>query len=282
MNIFQKLIEKVPNPFDEPIETQEQPRPILSSRDVVPLTMGMCADGLPVRIDLADPELQPMAVISDDAKDNSLLIRHILESLLADHSAESVQFALLKQRGTHFPELLSVAEERGLMLSLDSINPRREWEFLYQVSEIAEQRHQGVEDCNPPILILMEDLSVLRQASSDFRLNFEWLCLYGPAVGVQIIAALTSENALRMGRWLRYFPVRMLGPIAPVHSQRFGLHAPLPPMPSSSRFARAKGDDAGTGIYFAVWSNTEWLYFQVKAEDSRSQAVQDIRPGEIQ
>jgi hypothetical protein len=282
MNLFQKLIDKVPQ-FNEPyIETEVPPRSVLSSRDVVPLTLGLCEDGLPVRIDLNDPELQPIAVISDDAQDNAHLIRHIVASLLADHSAENVQFALLKQRGTHFPELLSAAEERGLMLSLDSIHPRREWEFLYQAAEIAEQRHQGIEDCSPPLLILMEDLSVLAHASSDFRLNFEWLCLYGPAVGVQIVAALTSQEALVMGRWLRYFPVRMLGPMSSLHSQRLGLHAPLPPQPRSRRLARSQGEKSSAGTYFAVWSTTEWLYFLVNPEESHDQPVQEIRSGEIE
>ncbi|NSW53362.1 MAG: hypothetical protein HPY85_12730 [Anaerolineae bacterium] len=280
MNLLQKIIDKVPRPMEPALETEELPRSILSSRGVVPLTLGMCADGLPVRIDLADPELQPIAVISDDAQDNTLLFRHVIASLLADFQAEDVQFALLKRRATHFPDLLAAAEERGLMLSLDSIHPRREWEFLYQAAELAEQRHQGVEECRPPLVILVEDLSILGQASSDFRLNFEWLCLYGPAVGVQVVCALTSQDALRMGRWLRYFPVRILGPVSSAYSQRFGLHDPLPPLPRGTRFAKAQGAEGAGGTVFAVWSSTEWLYFHLNRERNRSQAAQEILPGE--
>ena len=282
MNIFQKLIEKVPQYSDTTLETEALPQSPLSSRAVVPLTLGICDDGLPVRIDLNDPELQPIAVISEDGENNGRLFRHIIASILADHSAEDVQFALLKKRGTHFPELLSAAEERGLMLSLDSVHPRREWEFLYQAAEIAEQRHQGVEECSPPILILIEDAAVLGRASSDFRLNFEWLCMYGPMVGIQIMVAAASEDALGLGRWLRYFPVRILGPLSPDHGQRFGLHGPLPPMPRNRRLAQSQGENGHAGTTFAVWSVTEWLYFHVHSEQFRSPSEQEIRPGEMQ
>lgn len=282
MNILQKLIEKVPNPFDSAADLQEPPRSILSSRDVVPLTLGLCEDGLPVRIDLNDPELQPIAVISDDAQDNTLFFRHLLEQLLTDYGADDVQFALLKRRSSHFPELLSAAEERGLMLSLDSVHPRREWEFLYQAAEIAEQRHQGQEEIAPPLLILIEDLSILGQASSDFRLNFEWLCMYGPAVGVQVVVALSSQDALRMGRWLRYFPVRILGPVSAADSQRFGLHTPLPPLPRGSHLTKLQNRETAGGTHFAVWSNTEWLYFRIQSQESQSQTVQANPSGEIE
>ena len=282
MNIFQKLIERIPNPYETQTETEQSPHSILSTRDVVPLTLGLCEDGLPVRIDLNDPELQPIALISDNAQDNTLLFGHILGDLLSEHNADDVQFALLKRRESHWQEQLAAAEERGLMLSLDSINPRREWEFLYQAAEIAEQRHNGDEDIHPPLLILIEDLAVLAHSSSDFRLNFEWLCLYGPPVGLHLMAALTTQDALQLGRWLRYFPVRMLGPLSPAHGERFGLHGALPASPRSGRFTRSQGNSEGSGTTFAVWSTTEWLYFRLNPQEAHNQKVHESRTGEIE
>lgn len=268
MNILQKLIEKIP--ASEEDETTPPPMAVYAPersaakthgmRDVLPITLGTCADGTPVRIDVNDPELQPMALISNSNDENTQLFGQILRNIMDEYDASDVQFALLKRRSSQWTGVLAEAEERGISLGVDTISPRSEWEFLYQASEMAEQRHQGQEALTPPLVILIEDLSVLAHASSDFRLNFEWLCMYGPAVGVHLLAAITTEDALKLGRWLRYFPVRLLGSMSAVYGQRFGLHSALPPVPRS---LRGNGLIPGAGTVFAVWSGTDWLYFSL-------------------
>ena len=207
-------------------------------------------------IDLNDPQLEPIAIFSASESDNQLFFTHLLTNLIENGKDGSVQFALLKRKTSHWPQLLTRAEQNGILLNVEGITRQREWEFLYQAAEIAENRHQGIDSSEIPIILLIEDLSILAQASSDFRLNFEWLIQFGPAVGVHFITAVTTDSAIPLGRWLRFFPTRIIGPMPAATGHRLGLHDPLPPIPH--RFQRS-------GTTFAVWNQTDWLHFLLKS-----------------
>jgi len=254
MNLLQKIKEKIPIEFNQVMPENQ------SSRAVIPLTIGECEDGLPICIDLNDPQLEPIAILSDNEQANQLLFTHLLIKLTEQQPGQNnVQFALLKRKSSHWPKLLTRAEQQGTLLNVEGINPHREWEFLYQAAEIAENRHQGTDSSEPPIILLIEDLSILANASSDFRLNFEWLIQFGSEVGIHFIVAATTRDALKLGRWLRFFTTRIIGPMPPANGHRFGLHDPLPNIPR--RFQH-------TGTTFAVWNQTDWLHFLLKPQDN--------------
>ena len=250
--------DKIPNEMQNLFETVNSPstrKADFPHRKVVPLNLGVCSDNLPVRIDLNDPEFTPMLAISNEVKELQQWTEHILGSLTDQRAEGEVEVALLKRRSTNLDTVIKAAEEKGILISLYEMSPRREWEFLFEVAQRAEQRFQHRGEDSPPLLLMVEDLTFLKYSSPDLQLTFEWLLQFGHEVGIQTIAAVTCEDGYSMGRWLRYFPARVFGSINQQDDLHFNYADPIPPVPRKIRY---------DGTTFAVWNGTSWLFFALK------------------
>ncbi|MEE4195686.1 MAG: hypothetical protein V2J07_10860, partial [Anaerolineae bacterium] len=262
--IKQNLQDRIP----EDIQQLFQPEPVMEEefitypdsmdfphRKVVPLNLGVCSDGLPVRIDLNDPELEPIVAISNEVHELQQWIEHILHGLTEQRQEGEIEIALLKRRSTNLHLVTKAAEEKGLIINVHEMNPRTEWQFLFELAQRAEQRFNQQESDAPPVLILIEDLTFLKFASPDLQLTFEWLLQYGHEVGIQTMAAITCEEGYSTGRWLRYFPTRLFGSVGLEDDYHFNYYDSIPPVPQKLRYA---------GTTFAVWNHTHWLFFLLK------------------
>lgn len=265
---FTEIKESIQDKIPEDIQQLLQPTPLLeeeyvddyapagfSHRKVVPLNLGECSDGLPVRIDLNDPALEPIIALSNEVNELQEWIEMILHHLTEQRSEGEIEIALLKRRSTNLHLVSKAAEDKGLMINLHEMNPRREWEFLFELAQRAEQRFNNQEVDAPPVLILIEDLTFLKFASPDLQLTFEWLLQFGHEVGIQTIAAITCEDGYSTGRWMRYFPTRLFGSVGLEDDYHFNFYDTIPPVPQKIRYA---------GTTFAVWNNTHWLFFLLK------------------
>ena len=265
LNRLTEIKQNIQNRIPEEIQQFFQPDPGMEEeyiddyqpddfahRKVVPLNLGECSDGLPVRIDLNDPQLEPIIAFSNEVSDLQQFITHILHQLTEQRSEGEIEIALLKRRSTNLAQVVKAAEAKGLLINLYEMNPRHELEFLYEIADRTEQRFNHPEPNEAPILILVEDLTFLKFASPDLQLTFEWLVQEGHEVGVQVIAAITCEDGYSTGRWLRYFPTRLFGKIALEDDYHFNYFDKIPPVPQKILYA---------GTTFAVWNSTHWLFF---------------------
>lgn len=250
---LQQLFEPLP---EQGYEEEYQQEPVdFPHRTMVPLNLGVCSDGLPVRIDLNDPELDPMLAISNEVKDIQQWVEHILHGLTEQRNEGEIEIALLKRRSTNLSVVCKAAEEKGILINLHEMSPRNPWEYLYEVAQRAEQRFEHREQEAPPLVLLIEDLTFLKFAPPDLQLTFEWLLQFGHEVGIQTIAAITCEDGYSASRWLRYFPTRIFGSVNLEDDQHFNYYDTIPPVPQKIRY---------TGTTFAVWNNTHWLFFALK------------------
>ncbi|MBN2048227.1 MAG: hypothetical protein JW750_10330 [Anaerolineaceae bacterium] len=258
-NLLQQLIDLAPSlrQRSDAGQTPAHPAPI-EQRSEPPCTalLGV-SSGTPVLLDLSSQQLRPIAVVSDSSQDTCAFMQQITRTALETEQPRPVQIALLKRASSNWNTFLNQYEDAPQMISVDTASRRSEWEAIYELTAIAEKRYQQESASFDPIIILIEDLSVLHRATSDFRLNFEWLCLYGGEVGIQMVCGFRTSEALKMGRWLRYFTTRILGRLPADHSERIGLHPNLD-----------LSYQNGSGINFAVWNHTAWLYFQLQNDDA--------------
>lgn len=243
-----------------PAQTSARQQPSL------PLDLGTCSDGLPVRVDLGDSNLRPLLVLSSQPAELKEFTGHLLHNLVAGHEEGEIEVALLKRRSSHFSTLIQAAQDKGLLISLAESSPRLDWEFLIELARRAEARYQLPEEIMPPILVLIEDLSFIRHAAHDIQWSFEWLLQYGAPVYVHVIAAVDCEDGAQMARWLRFFTTRLLGTLTAEQQHHFNLHSDLPVAPPTIRY---------NGTTFAVWNNNHWLFFLLK---NPPPIIQEIDP----
>lgn len=272
---FLAIKEHIQDKIPEEIQQILQPSPLMEEeyvddyqtsdfphREIVPLNLGEASDGLPVRIDLNDPQLEPMIAFSNEVTELQQLVTHILHQLSEQRSEGEIEIALLKRRSTNLEHVIKAAEDKGLLINRFEMNPRREWEFLYEIAQRAEQRFTHPQQDIVPVLLLIEDLTFLKFASPDLQLTFEWLLQVGHEVGIQVIAAISCKDGYSTGRWLRYFPTRLFGKIALEDDYHFNYYDKIPPVPQKIRYA---------GTTFAVWNGSHWLFFVLENPQNASE-----------
>jgi len=188
------------------------------------LGLGTCDDGLPVFFDLRDPRPGALLLIGDSATGKTPLLRTMLASGLAWKSPLELNFAVVTAR----PEDYSVESQqssysRGVWDPF-SIQTAHE---LVGLAELTEQRLAKPSSDITPILLILEDLSTLRQLDSGARLNLEWLFQNGPAAGVWPVATLRTADALAMSRTAHYFGTHLLGKMSRLAAHRLAYGANL-------------------------------------------------------
>ncbi|HET60101.1 MAG TPA: hypothetical protein ENN32_07005 [Chloroflexi bacterium] len=258
MQVITKLKQTIDNLL--PAQTPPDTHPSL------PLDLGTCSDGLPVRVDLGDNNLRPLLVLSSQPNELKEFTGHILHNLVTAYAEGQAEVALLKRRSSNFAPLIQAAQEKGLLVNLAESSPRLDWEFLIELARRAEARYQQPEDPMSPILVLIEDLSFIRHAAHDIQWSFEWLLQYGAQVLVHVITAVNCEDGLQMARWLRFFTTRLFGTLTTEQQHHFNLHTDIPAAPPAIRY---------NGTTFAVWNHNHWLFFLLKNPPT---TIQEIDP----
>jgi hypothetical protein len=173
--------------------------------------LGVCEDGLPILLDLADPVPGAVISIGDEREVQLQLLRTAVSSLVTRNTPRSVQFIVI----SHQPETWKTwIQERGFdryCLAVEGGDDQSVRDWVLRLADWTEQRRMGQRG-GPPVLVVMDTLSFLLRLPYDVRLNFEWMVKEGPPAQIWPLAAISTELAKSLGvRCLRSFQTRLLG-----------------------------------------------------------------------
>ncbi len=216
------------------------------NKDIPPDTalLGICEDALPILIDLKDQNLSPLVILGEEGCHKTSLIQVFLESALSCSSEETIQFLILTNQTAFYERL--VEKHASHCLGLYEPNDSRAEKALQSLAERLGEAGLAPRDI---AMVFLDDLSTIRTASSNFRNILEDILREGAAANIWLVATMSAVEALKSGRWLRFFRTRILGTMPLREAQRLGLHPGLDSHSLSSNYQ------------YVVFAQRHWLKF---------------------
>ncbi len=144
--------------------------------------IGLAEDGLPLNVNLYDPQAGPLLVAGDAGSGKTTFLQSIATS-----SAEllDVQFGVL----TPFPEEWHGHESLPNCMGIWPAQHSSAGDFLAQIAYWAE----ALPKTRQVILVLVDNLEMM-SFHSTVRNNFRWLCEHGPEFQVWPVVATQSSK----------------------------------------------------------------------------------------
>jgi hypothetical protein len=241
----------------QPIDSTPDLEQILKQNKNIPtqaVVFGVCEDGLPMLLDLQDPEPGAVVVIGDQREMQLELLRTAVTSLAGRNSPRSVQFLVFSCEPESWKKWIT---EKGFdrhCLAIENADeePVREW--ILRLADWTEQRRLG-QSSGPSVLLIMDTLSFLPQLEYDVRLNFDWMAKEGPPAQIWSLAVISTELAKSLNngrRLLRGFQTRIIG-----YANQSGDYVQL------AGLNEQEADSFGKRGEFAVKVGDAWLRFKL-------------------
>jgi hypothetical protein len=206
------------------------------------LFLGLASDGLPVLLDLHDPQPGPILIAADPGSGKTALMQMIAQAGILIHPADELQLGVV----TNYPEEWNQFAHQKHSLGIFPTYHNNAMEFLRAVSGWAHDKKNKRDS----VLLLIDDLESMQHLDFEYRQILRWLCFRGPARRVWPIVSLNSERLNQVQNWPEVFRTRIVGHI------------------KNEEIANVLTGTSGItfswlhqGLQFAVQENGEWLKF---------------------
>jgi NACHT domain len=208
------------------------------------LFLGMASDGLPVLLNLHNPQPGPMLVIGEAGAGKTAFLQYVVKSVVQTHQESDVQYGVITNR---IDEWNDVGKTKHLAGIFDVSQPGAQ----ELISSLAAWAHSN-KDTKQSVLLLVDDLEAIAKLDFEAVQNFRWLLLRGPARRVWPLITMSAERYGQVLAWIDIFRTRIFGRIA------------------NGRLAEALGGDKASaldqlevGKQFALRENGGWLRFHL-------------------
>jgi hypothetical protein len=168
--------------------------------------LGVCEDGLPFLLDLANPSPGSVLVAGDPGSGKTALLRSILVSASQISKSGRVALRLITDQPEAYKDLEPILQDH-----FSSNDPAID-DLIANLVQIAESRKQtGPED--PASILVVDDLPDLLTFLNEKAFHeLYWLIRHGPRYQIWTVAALPSGKAKKTDpRFLTAFRTRLFG-----------------------------------------------------------------------
>ena len=199
---------------------------VLGENRIVPpysLVLGMCADQLPLVLDLSEPSSGAILIAGDSGFANTTLLHSMITSAFLLNTENEVNVHLIS------PQADSLKHFHRQPTFQISYQPERpECEIVLEEMVTLVQTRERTGRRRPYHTLFIDSLDLLWESlSSQGKLLINWLVTYGPMNGLWIIASLESDYLNpQLFHTVNCFPSRILGNIQFSDNANFlsGLH----------------------------------------------------------
>lgn len=194
---------------------------VLASQADLPalsLLLGLGEDGLPLVLDLEDPDASAFLIASDDGFDNTALLHSIVTAALKGNHPNDLLVHLISP---HADDLLNFHHQPHFRLSYTPFHPGTPIVIEELVNLVVSRQGDTVPgSCQ---ILGIDGLDLLWQAlPPQARLNMDWLIRNGPAAGLWVIATVESTYlADSLTSAISLFPSRILGQVSQPNLARY-------------------------------------------------------------
>ncbi len=178
---------------------------------VLSAVLGICDDGLPVLLDLADPNPRSVLVGSSHPEGGRRLLATALRSILIRKQTEDLDILIVSRDPDVWQPFQSLAGTHALKIL--PVYDRISGSAILRYSRILDERMNGLSHGGFHIL-LVDDLDYLRQVDFDVQINFQWFAKEGARYRMWTLAGIQAEKVEENDRFLGSFQTRILGQIS--------------------------------------------------------------------
>ena len=199
-------------PSLEDVLTQQAGFPPIS------LLLGLSDDGLPIVLDLDNPETGSFLIASDSGFDNSTLLQNLTLAALKGNHPYDLHVHIVSPNEKHLRNFLS---EPNCRIGYQPVDPEVPIVLEEMVNLVISRQHDPQPGTSH--IFTIDGLDLLWQSlDPQSKLRLDWLIRNGPTAGFRIIATLdTSQLAQPAARTIDLFPSRIVGPINHENAARF-------------------------------------------------------------
>ncbi|MBN2044722.1 MAG: hypothetical protein JW757_06870 [Anaerolineales bacterium] len=199
-------------PWLEEILAQQAGFPQLS------LLLGISDDGLPIVLDLENPESGSFLIASDSGFDNTRLLQNLVMAALKGNHPYDLLVHLITPHADSLDYFLRAPNCR---IGYQPVDPEVPIVLEEMVKMVISRQHDH--NLGNSHLLAIDGLDVLWQSvDPQSKLRLDWLIRNGPAAGFRMIATLdTTYLPQTSNRTIDLFPSRIIGPIRRENDARF-------------------------------------------------------------
>lgn len=168
------------------------------------LFLGVAEDGLPVLLNLHDSVPGPLLICADKGSGKTGFLHFIAKALIKLHNPEDVQFGVI----TANPEEWRGYEKSTHCVGIFPFHQNSGEDFILSLGSWAH-----VNNSRQSVVLLLDDLIHMEDASPEVQDTLRWLLLRGPARHVWPIASLNPSQIEKSLPWLDLFRTRIYGAI---------------------------------------------------------------------
>ena len=170
--------------------------------------LGVCEDGLPLLIDLADPSPGSILVIGDENSGKVQLLHAILASASILNPVERLVFHVITPDPGAFESLLSFPNCQAVLSAYE----RDASELVFQLSALAEQRRTGRNQDGVELLVIHDLPEFVQHNDYEANAYLRWLVSSGPDAMVWTLASVRTSQTWRIGdEFLDTFGTQLVG-----------------------------------------------------------------------
>jgi hypothetical protein len=223
---------------------------MLCEMDPIPheaLFMGRAEDGLPVMLNLSDPDPGPMLIVGDHGSGKTELLRVIAQYIVSARTPREIQFAVITNRIEEWQgELSDEPHCVGVFSSRGSAARRLVHCVMRWIFEQGSRKQS--------VLLLVDGLEEVLQWDGTTRARWAAILRHGPDKRVWPLVTLTPYYDVRLRQWLELFHLKILASNL-IHRE----------MESPQRDSKCL--DSSLAPWFSTREAGEWINFWIPALD---------------
>ena len=212
------------------------------------MLLGLASDGLPVLLNLHDPNPGPLLITADPGTGKTALLQLIAQAVIEMHPPNEVQFGVVTNYPDEWGHLDGFEQCAGIFPTYHNAAV----DFITSLSGWAHANKGGQQS----LLLLIDDLESMNDLDFEIQQTLRWLLLRGPSRRVWPIVTLNAERGTQADAWLDAFRTRIFGQIK---DERVA--ASLAKLPGAS-FRNLQA-----GVQFALREGSDWLKFWIPELD---------------
>ncbi|NPV55489.1 MAG: hypothetical protein HPY76_02290 [Anaerolineae bacterium] len=212
--------------------------------------LGVCEDGIPLLLDMHDPSPGSLLAIGESLAEVRGVLAQVAASVCLTSSCHQVQVTVISNDVPAWQKALAGAVAPTHMRGIHSPFSLEAREKVLELARLGNSRLLG-RLRQPPILLVLDDLSWVRDADHEVQVYLRWLLQNGPEHMIWLLASLQEWAALEMHSWLPHFGTRVFGGVQ--HALAKQLDAP-----SSMIYGTAR-----TNGVFEVKAQEGWTRFML-------------------
>jgi hypothetical protein len=210
------------------------------------LMIGMANDGLPILLNLDESTPEPILIMGDSSVGKTNLMQTIARASHLFQDPSDIQFGVVAGEPDEWGSIDVLPGNLGVWPA----NHYSAQDFIQRITDWAKQNEHG----HQIIILFLDDLASIINASYEVQENIKWLLLNGSNNHVWIVASLNVMRAIRMRVWLDLFNTHIFGYIQqPALAQALTLKSP-------SDF-----ESLVPGLEFDIKQHGGWLRFWLPA-----------------